>query len=203
MHEKIDEVQYLKTEIEDDDDWQLRLINAKNPVPQEYTLEVAILKNGNKVDERIYPFLKEMFDDARAAGMYPVVTSGYRTNAEQKKLYDDKIEEYLLEGYSEIEAIKLTEKFLANPGTSEHEMAIAVDIVGDWMKSSSAEVYDWLKSHAHEYGFILRYPENKNHITGINYEPWHYRFVGVDAAKEIYEQNITLEEFCQLKGEKY
>ncbi|ONI47803.1 hypothetical protein AN643_03900, partial [Candidatus Epulonipiscioides saccharophilum] len=172
----ITEVQYKKTEtkefqttnIEEDEAWKLRLINAKNPVPQEYMLEVVTLSNGEQVDHRIYPFLQKMFDDARENGIYPVVTSGYRTNADQQRIYDDRIEQHLSEGYTKSEALELTKNFVANPGTSEHEMAIAVDIGGDWVNSTSAEVYDWLESHAHEYGFILRYPENKTHITGIN-----------------------------------
>ena len=82
-------------------------------------------------------------------------------------------------------------------GTSEHQLGIAVDINADKSKSSNDEVYTWLAANAHNYGFILRYPQGKQEITGTSYEPWHYRYVGVDAAREIYERGICLEEYFE------
>ena len=96
--------------------------------------------------------------------------------------------------YDTEKADELAREYVAEPGTSEHELGLAVDINAGG-ETDSWTLYDWLAEHAHEYGFILRYPEDKTLITGINYEPWHYRYVGKDAAEEIYERGITLEEY--------
>ncbi|OON96728.1 MAG: D-Ala-D-Ala carboxypeptidase VanY [Candidatus Epulonipiscioides saccharophilum] len=176
-------------------EWNLILINNNNPLSENYTMEFVTLFNGYKVDERIYPSLQEMFDNARNERVYPRVNSGYITNEEQQKLYDDRINMYLSQSLSMDEAVALTNHCVALPGCSEHEAAIAVDIGGDWVNSTSREVYDWLEENAYKYGFILRYPEGKTEITGMQHEPWHYRFVGKEVAKEIYEKELTLEEY--------
>lgn len=102
---------------------------------------------------------------------------------------------YENEGKSKSEAKKLAEQWVAIPGTSEHQLGIAVDINADTTKSSSDDVYKWLEENAHTYGFIKRYPSNKTDITGIINEPWHYRYVGKEVASEIYSQGICLEEY--------
>lgn len=158
---------------------------------KDYRVELTELSNGQKVDSRIYPYLQEMFDAARKDGIYPVVREGYRTYEEQQKILDDKIKAYINEGYSQSRAERTAKEWVALPGTSEHQLGIAVDINADKSKSSNDEVYTWLAANAHNYGFILRYPQGKQEITGTSYEPWHYRYVGVDAAREIYE---TLDE---------
>ena len=155
------------------------------------------LSNGQKVDSRIYPYLQEMFDAARKDGIYPVVWEGYRTYEEQQKILDDKIKAYINEGYSQSRAERTAKEWVALPGTSEHQLGIAVDINADKSKSSNDEAYTWLAANAHNYGFILRYPQGKQEITGTSYEPWHYRYVGVDAAREIYERGICLEEYFE------
>ena len=136
-----------------------------------------------------------MFDDMRAEGIYPVVASGYRTQAEQQEIYDNKIAEYISAGYSKNEAKELTEKWVALPGTSEHQLGLCVDINADGVHSYGNEVYDWLLKNAYKYGFIKRYPDDKTDITGISNEPWHYRYVGTDAAAEIHKRGICLEEY--------
>ncbi len=92
----------------------------------------------------------------------------------------------------------LAEKWLAIPGTSEHQLGIAVDINADKEKSSNEEVYEWLAENAYKYGFILRYPQSKEDITGTAYEPWHYRYVGEEAAEEIFNRQICLEEYFDV-----
>lgn len=177
------------------DEWYLTLVNKWNPMPENINIEIVELSNGERVDKRIYPSLQEMFDDARAEGIYPVVRSGYRTRQEQEDIYYDRFRGYQEEGMSEEEARAETESWVAVPGTSEHELGLAVDINADKVLSEGGEVYTWLKDHAHLYGFINRYPLNKTQITGIANEPWHYRYVGVEAATEIYERGICLEEY--------
>ena len=179
------------------EDWNLLVVNQWNELPRNYAVELTELSNGERVDSRIYPALQEMFDDARAQGVYPIVRDGYRTGEEQQDLMDEKIQAYRSEGYSRAQAKEAAEDWVAIPGTSEHQLGSAVDINADNAKCSNDVVYAWLAENAHEYGFILRYPQGKEELTGISYEPWHYRYVGIEAAQEIYAQGVCLEEFVQ------
>jgi serine-type D-Ala-D-Ala carboxypeptidase len=180
--------------------WNLILVNKDYKIPSGYDPELTELSNGQKVDSRIYPQLQKMFDDARAAGLELFVREGYRTTQEQQKIMDEKIEEYRAEGYSHREAKELAEKYVAIPGTSEHQLGLSVDINADTSKCSSDAVYAWLAKNAYKYGFIKRYPSEKVEITGINNEPWHYRYVGTEAAAQMQESGLCLEEYIeQLK----
>ena len=184
----------------EDNGWNLILVNRDNYIPADYKVQLTELSNGKKVDSRIYPELQEMFDDARAQGYSLFVREGYRTQEEQQQLMDEKIEAYENDGKSKSEAKKLAEQWVAIPGTSEHQLGIAVDINADTTKSSSDDVYNWLAENAHTYGFIKRYPSNKTDITGVINEPWHYRYVGKEAASKIYSQGICLEEYIDTLG---
>lgn len=177
------------------DEWNLVVVNRWNELTEDYDIELMELSNGQKIDERVYPYLQEMFDVARTEGIYPIVREGYRTEKEQQALYDEKVQAYINEGYSRSRAERTAKEWVALPGTSEHQLGIAVDINADKAKCSNDEVYAWLAENAHEFGFILRYPQGKTEVTGTGYEPWHYRYVGVDAAQEIYNRNICLEEY--------
>lgn len=179
----------------EDNGWNLILVNRNSYIPDDYKVELTELSNGEKVDSRIYPELQEMFNDARAQGYGLFVREGYRTQEEQQQLLDEKIEAYENEGKSKSESKKLAEQWVAIPGTSEHQLGIAVDINADTTKSSSDDVYSWLAENAHKYGFIKRYPSDKTDITGVINEPWHYRYVGKEAALEIYSQGMCLEEY--------
>lgn len=179
----------------DTGEWYLTLVNKWNPMPENTDIETVELTNGECVDKRIYPYLQEMFDDARAEGIYPIVRSGFRTRQEQEEIYDDRIKEYQGQGMSEKEAMEEVQLWVAVPGTSEHELGLAVDINADKIHSEGAEVYTWLSENAYLYGFINRYPSDKTAVTGVANEPWHYRYVGVEAAAQIHEQGICLEEY--------
>ena len=179
----------------EDNGWNLILVNRDSYIPDDYQVEFTELSNGKKVDSKIYPELQEMFNDARAQGYGLFVREGYRTQEEQQQLLNEKIEAYENEGKSKSEAKKLAEQWVAIPGTSEHQLGIAVDINADTTKSSSDDVYSWLAENAHKYGFIKRYSSDKTDITGVINEPWHYRYVGKEAALEIYSQGICLEEY--------
>ena len=181
----------------EDHGWNLILVNRENYIPADYEVQLTELSNGKKVDSRIYPELQEMFNAARAQGYGLFVREGYRTQEEQQQLMDEKIEVYENEGKSKSEAKKLAEQWVAIPGTSEHQLGIAVDINADTTKSSRDDVYNWLEENAHTYGFIKRYPSNKTDITGVINEPWHYRYVGKEAASAIYSQGICLEEYIE------
>lgn len=185
----------------EDSDWQLILVNRQNPIPSDYHVELTELKNNQAVDSRIYPDLQQMFDDARAAGILPHITSSYRTSDKQQQLMEEKIADYQAEGYSPSKAKELAEEWVALPGTSEHEIGLAVDIsTEDSSIQDASIVWEWLLENSYKYGFIRRYPEDKTDITGIIHEPWHFRYVGKEAAKEIYEQDLCLEEYLHQTG---
>ena len=176
--------------------WNLMLVNSRYRIPDDYSVELIRLSNGDQVDSRIYPDLQEMFDDARGAGYSLFVRAGYRSEEDQENLMEDKIEAYRQEGYSQREAEREAEKWVAKPGTSEHELGLSVDINAEGQTDGN-RLYQWLAEHSWKYGFILRYPAEKEEITGIDYEPWHFRYVGKQAAKEMYEQDLCLEEYVQ------
>ena len=182
----------------EDHGWNLILVNRDHVIPDHYETELTELSNGQKVDSRIYPDLQDMFDEARSQGYGLFVASGYRTAEKQQQLLDEKTEAYEKEGNSRSEARRLAEQWVAVPGTSEHQLGLAVDINADTAYSTSEEVYAWLDENAWRYGFIKRYPADKTSITGTIYEPWHYRYVGKEAAREIHSQGICLEEYIEM-----
>lgn len=177
--------------------WELILVNSDNIIPEDYEVSLLTLSNGQQVDERIYPDLQKMFDDMRKEGHRPLVKSGYRSAAEQKALLREKTKEYTADGYPKMVAEKLALQWVAKPGTSEHQLGIAVDINPDYSVTKGWGFYNWLKDNAHKYGFIKRYPDDKTDITGISNEPWHYRYVGKEAAEFIFENNLCLEEYIE------
>lgn len=177
--------------------WNLILVNDQYSIPEDYEPDLMQLSNGQQIDKKIYPALQEMFDTARAEGLGLYVAAGYRTDEKQTELIDKKICSYLLDGHSLAESRKMARQWVAVPGTSEHQMGIAVDINADVSISRSSAVYTWLQENAYRYGFIQRYPDDKVGITGISYEPWHYRYVGEAVALEMHEQNLCLEEYVE------
>lgn len=176
------------------------LVNPWNPLPEDHSIETVTLTNGLQVDERCYPDLQAMMDACRADGLSPVICSAYRTRAVQEKLYQAEVKRWLAQGYSQSEAEAEAGKVVAVPGTSEHQLGLALDIVDlDHQlldeSQEDTQVQQWLMEHSWEYGFILRYPTGKSDITGIIYEPWHYRYVGREDAEQIHTLGICLEEY--------
>lgn len=184
------------------DGWMLTLVNPWNPLPEDYACTLTQLSNGHSVDERCYPDLQAMMDACRAAELKPVICSSYRSREKQEELFQNKVNRLIAQGYSQERAKAEAAKSVAFPGTSEHQLGLAVDIVDlsnqnlDATQETTA-VQQWLMAHSWEYGFILRYPGDKSELTGIIYEPWHYRYVGKDAAAEMYRQSICLEEYLE------
>ena len=178
------------------DDWKLILVNAEHPVPEDYSVTLKELRNDQWVDERIYPELQQMFDDARAEGIYPLINESYRSAERQQEILDNYIAAYEAEGLSTEEAQQRALEVVAKPGTSEHQLGLALDIIVEY-EEDSTQTWQWLKENCWRYGFILRYPEDKTEITGISYEPWHFRYVGAEAAQQITERGITLEEYLE------
>ena len=184
--------------------WNLRLINLENLLPDGYQPpELASLPNGHAVDSRVYPALERMLTDAREAGYDPVICSSFRSMQKQVTLFSRRTRTFQRQGYSLQRAQELAGHWVARPGSSEHEAGLALDIVDRSYQLLEREqentpAQQWLMAHCAEYGFILRYPDDKTEITGIGYEPWHYRYVGEKAAREMTDNGLCLEEYIDL-----
>ena len=178
--------------------WNLTLVNSTHPVPDGWTVELKQLDGGQAVDSRIYPDLQAMFDACRAAGLKPMVKTSYRTYDDQKSMLVLKYRRYRNDGASHAEAQRKALKVAAYPGYSEHQLGLAVDIdSSDTQSCSNESVWNWMKRNCQNYGFIWRYPGVKSDITGISNEDWHFRYVGVEAATYIMENQLCLEEYLQ------
>lgn len=194
-YEKTDKQVYHKS-----DDWMLTLVNADNPLTNDYSPKLKSLTSGHKFDERAIDQLNAMLSAMRAQGLSPVVCSAYRTVEYQRTLFNNQVERQMTKGLSREQAEIEARKSVAYPGTSEHNLGLAADIVSisyqllDDAQADTPEM-KWLFEHCHEYGFILRYPKDKTDITGIIYEPWHFRYVGTETATEIMESGLCLEEY--------
>ena len=183
--------------------WALALVNEEHPLDTSYVpAELVEIESERSVDTRIAESLQNMLDDGAAAGLSMYVTSAYRDYEYQRTVFNATMNDWISQGYKPLDAYDETKKSVAVPGTSEHATGLAVDIISsDYSalddRQGDTEEQKWLMEHCWEYGFILRYPPDKAEITGIIYEPWHYRYVGEEAAKEIHEQGLTLEEYLQ------
>lgn len=176
----------------DPGDWMYILANPWNDIG-DYTPELEYLE-GQQFDVRIIDAMEEMVEAARAEGLSVLLSSGYRSYETQTWLFNRKAAEYG-------EAVAAT--IVARPGTSEHQTGLCCDITDRYyeMKDRSLEntpMYQWMSRHCGEYGFIVRFPEGREDVTGIIYEPWHFRYVGKEAAAYIMEHDLTLEEFLEL-----
>lgn len=182
-------------------EWNMLLANANNPISEGYVPEVVkVDAAGHEFDKRAAEALTNMIKDGNATGLKLMICSAYRSTERQTKLFNDMKADFIAKGKKEDEAYAETKKIRAVPGTSEHETGLAADIVSETHQSledsfDTTKEFAWLNENAYKYGFILRYPREKSAITGIIYEPWHYRYVGVEAAKQIKDKGICLEEF--------
>lgn len=179
---------------------KIMLVNPWNPLPEDYQVELVEVTERDRLETQCAEALQRMLEDCRAAGHEPFIVSAYRTWEEQEYLYWRKVKRLQEYGWSSANAQKEAAKEVAIPGTSEHQLGLAVDIIDsnygyldDYQASMPTQ--KWLMEHCHEYGFILRYPVGSTEITGIIFEPWHYRYVGEEIAQEIMNLGITLEEY--------
>ena len=187
-------------------DWNLLLVNKQHPVPEDYTFELGTIAGSMKCDARILPELFAMLQAAKDDGVYLAVCSPYRDISRQEILFNRKIKRHMGNGYSYLEAYKKASQIVTVPGASEHQIGLALDIISNDYTTldegfENTDAGKWLKEHSKEYGFILRYPKGKEYITGIDYEPWHFRYVGKEAATIIMDYGITLEEFVESISE--
>lgn len=182
------------------DKWELTVVNLAYCLPEGYEPKLAAAVEGSSVqlDERVAPKYAAMYAAAKADGCTLTPYSGYRSYVRQKENFNRKAEYYKGQGFSEADAIVKTRERILPAGHSEHNMGFAMDVVSASADFVSTKEYSWLLAHAHEYGFILRYPENKTQITGVMYEPWHWRYVGEKAAKDMQKSGQCLEEYLGL-----
>lgn len=147
-------------------------------------------KSGQKLNKDVYEAFKKLVEDGENEGVYIRNHSAYRSYNTQNSIYNNYLKEHGLEW---------TDKWSARPGHSEHQTGLALDVAVkgkyNFDQFEATKEFEWIKENAHNYGFILRYPNDKTHITGYGYEPWHYRYVGIETATYIYENNITYEEY--------
>lgn len=184
------------------DDWNYILVNDWNPLPAAFKPQLDVLDDGHQVDYRIVDDLVKMLSDAKEEGMDLLVCSAYRSYERQADLFGSSIEELMDQGLTYIDAYYKTREQYAVVSYSEHHTGLAVDIVGkshqmlDERQGRTKEAI-WLAENCARYGFILRYPKGKKNVTGIEYESWHFRYVGKEAAEFIDENDLTFEEFLK------
>lgn len=188
-------------------DWKYVLVNPWHKIERDADIDTAVVENNYEVDARVVNAAKKMLADCRAAGYSPRVCSAFRTYSKQVELFNNDVRKYERQGMSEADAQAKTAESVAIPGTSEHQLGLAMDIVWSGYQQLDDEqannkTQQWLMENCYKYGFILRYPKDKSDITGIVYEPWHYRYVGKKAAKEIHDEGICLEEWLAKHGDK-
>lgn len=184
----------------------LMLFNEWNPIPDNYAFTLANVGNTSfQMQPEAAQQLEKLLADGRANGLDLIIRSTYRSHEQQQANFNRKLSTYLAQGLSQATAEEYTRASIATPGRSEHETGLAADIansggrvLGPWF-AETAE-YAWLLAHCTEYGFIQRYPENRQDVTGVYYEPWHYRYVGVEYAGKIAASGLTFEEYLAAAG---
>lgn len=195
----------------DIEDWNLILVNNWNPLPDDFEPDLVEVEAEKSIDRRIVDAYDSWMTAAETAGHQLYFASGYRSVERQQNNYNRSINQYIKEGYSKEEAIEKTEEYIAIPKSSEHHTGLAIDIVDQqWIAEGNGltpdydtqESQQWLVDTMAEYGFILRYPEDTKELTDINYESWHFRYVGKENAQFIVEHNLVLEKYIELLNER-
>lgn len=180
--------------------WYLKLVNSEHYVEPEFRPILGEIVQGHFVDQRIVTYTLEMLEAARGEGFNLIIASSYRSYEDQIVIFNNVMNQWMIDGLSPYEAYRATRETVALPGHSEHALGLALDIVSlnnqnlDESQSLTLENI-WLRENSWRFGFILRYLPDKIHITGIIYEPWHFRFVGTEVARYMWENNLVLEEY--------
>lgn len=182
--------------------WNLTLVNSSHAMKKGYVPELTEVAEGYSVDSRIAEPLTKMLKAAEADGMRIIICSAYRSIEKQEQVFNTSVQERLNSGMNYWQAYSDTALSVALPGTSEHGLGLALDLISNQYteldeKQAETKEAKWLEENCYKYGFILRYPPEKTAETGIIYEPWHYRYVGEEDAKKIMESGMTLEEYLE------
>ena len=181
----------------------LTLVDREHPVEDDYNVEFTLIGEGQMVDSRCVDDLEAMLADCRRAGGQPELTASFRTWGAQERAWEEALAALTESGLSREQAEKQLERRMEEPGFSEHQLGLAVDIAEQGSELAVEQQEDtatirWLRENSWRYGFVLRFPADKTEITGMDYRPWHYRYVGRDAAAQIHELNLSLEEYIEM-----
>ena len=184
-------------------DWNLKLVNKWNTLDKNYAQQLVTYAGVNKFDSRAIDSLKALVAAGKSYNIR--VASLYRTYEKQTDLFERQVASVMAKGYNREKAEEMASTEVARPGTSEHNLGLSVDFLFETYSNlttdyEKTQAYTWMMEHCADYGFILRYPKNKTSVTGVSFEPWHYRYVGPEAAKEIMQRGITLEEYLEMYG---
>lgn len=184
------------------DEWNLKLVNKDNSVERSYVPELEEIDDGIMFDKRAISYLKNMINamyKEKITGVW--VASAYRSYEKQEELFNKKVTYYKNQGKNQKDAEALAQKVVQRPEMSEHNLALAADFNTVTNEFETTRAFTWLQNNAENYGFVLRYPKDKQEITGITYESWHWRYVGIEHAKVMKEKGYCLEEYIDyLKG---
>ena len=184
--------------IEEINDWRLILVNYENPLPDDFVVELANFDYSRQFDSRAINELITMIKTMKAEGAKNIwVQSAYRSPEYQENLYSNKVNEFISMGKTKEDAERLASKWVNKAETSEHNVGLAVDFNNVKRDFENTKEFKWLIENAENYGFILRYKKEKQAITKVNYEPWHWRYVGETHAKKINELGFCLEEYIE------
>lgn len=183
-------------------EWNLKLVNNDNAITRDYVPELAEIADGIMFDKRAISYLKNMINAMykdKVTGIW--VASGYRSYDKQEELFNKKVNYYKNQGKSQEEAQKLAQEVVQIPGKSDHNLGLAVDFNTVSNEFEKTKAFAWLQKNAGDYGFVLRYPKDKQDITKVTYESWHWRYVGKEHAKVMKEKGYCLEEYIEyLQG---
>jgi len=191
----------------EEDRWAYFLINEENPLPDNYSPQLETVQGQFAMDARCAQYAKAMIAAAENDGVQLCVVSAYRSIEKQQENLESYTQRLINEGHSPEEAEKLALMEIAEPGKSEHNAGLALDILTyDWWEThddvtadfEDTEEFEWLQANAHKYGFIMRYPKEWEQTTGYTYEPWHYRFVGLHYAGEIRNSGLPFEYYYKM-----
>lgn len=186
-------------------EWNLIVVSLTREIPEGYKPEVVeVVNSGHDLDKRVAPYYEKMYYAAKKEGIILTPFSGNRSYERQRINYNNLTETYMTRyGIDRKAAQKKAATVILPPGTSEHNIGLAMDICNTYDSFANSKEYAWLTKNAYKYGFILRYPKGKEDVTGIVYEPWHWRFVGIEYAKKIRDSGLCLEEYLDSVGIAY
>lgn len=181
----------------------LTLVDREHPVEDDYNVEFTLIGEGQMVDSRCVDDLEAMREACRRAGGKPEVTASFRTWGAQERVYEEALAALTESGMSREQAMRQLERKIEQPGCSEHQLGLAVDFAEEGSDlpqelQTATVTIRWLQDNSWRYGFILRFPADKTEVTGMDCRPWHYRYVGRDAASQIHELNLSLEEYIEM-----
>ena len=196
-----------KADVTTERDWRLMLVNPDHILPENFSVDLTMTKYGYEVDSRIVDDVTALIEGAAKDNVKLLICYGYRTLEQSQQLFDKQLRKQLSYGLSQEAALAEAKRWVAPPGTSDHHTGLALDIVTPEHQVLNHEFFNtpagqWMAEHSWEYGFVIRFPKDKQEITGITYEPWHLRFVGKEHAAEMHKNNECLEEYvARLYGE--